>query len=126
MLERAKEATRYGKYTGIEYARFAADVVHACVRIAAARAKKGDRYLRSLLITGAMAVVRQAQIRPSARVDSRAQLRGACRHQCDPKLLREALRATRDAVMGQGILVIGGTTGALLKMAQELCEAWRV
>jgi transposase len=26
--------------------------------------KKGDRYLRSLLITGAMAVVRQAQIRP--------------------------------------------------------------
>jgi RNA-directed DNA polymerase len=27
MLERAKEATRYGKYTGIEYARFADDVV---------------------------------------------------------------------------------------------------
>jgi len=26
--------------------------------------KKGDRYLRSLLVTGAMAVVRQAQIRP--------------------------------------------------------------
>ena len=26
--------------------------------------KKGDRYLRSLLITGAMAVVRQAKIRP--------------------------------------------------------------
>ena len=23
MLERAKEATRYGKYTGVEYARFA-------------------------------------------------------------------------------------------------------
>jgi len=27
MLERAKEATRYGKYTGIEYARFADDLV---------------------------------------------------------------------------------------------------
>jgi len=26
--------------------------------------KKGDRYLRSLLVNGAMAVVRQAQIRP--------------------------------------------------------------
>jgi transposase len=26
--------------------------------------KKGDRYLRSLLVSGAMAVVRQAQIRP--------------------------------------------------------------
>jgi len=26
--------------------------------------KKGDRYLRSLLITGAMAIVRQAEIRP--------------------------------------------------------------
>ena len=26
--------------------------------------KKGDRYLRSLLVAGAMAVVRQAQIRP--------------------------------------------------------------
>ena len=26
--------------------------------------KKGDRYLRSLLVTGAMAVVRQAKIRP--------------------------------------------------------------
>jgi hypothetical protein len=25
MLERAKEATRHGKYTGIEYARFADD-----------------------------------------------------------------------------------------------------
>ena len=27
MLERAKEATRYGKYTGVEYARFADDLV---------------------------------------------------------------------------------------------------
>src|SRR5438552_18576565 len=27
MLERAKEVTRYGKYTGIEYARFADDLV---------------------------------------------------------------------------------------------------
>ena len=27
MLERAKEATRYGKYTSIEYARFADDLV---------------------------------------------------------------------------------------------------
>src|SRR5262249_2571663 len=27
--------------------------------------KKGDRYLRSLLVSGAMAVVRQAQIRPN-------------------------------------------------------------
>jgi len=27
MLERAKEATRYGEYTGIEYARFADDLV---------------------------------------------------------------------------------------------------
>ena len=27
MLERAKEATRYGKYTGSEYARFADDLV---------------------------------------------------------------------------------------------------
>ena len=29
--------------------------------------KKGDRYLRSLLITGAMAVVRQAKVRPDKR-----------------------------------------------------------
>ena len=27
MLERAREATRYGKYTSVEYARFADDLV---------------------------------------------------------------------------------------------------
>jgi transposase len=82
--------------------------------------KKGDRYLRSLLITGAMAIVRQAEIRPD-------------KHPWITKLLGRMSKkqaaiaiANKTARIAWAIMVHGGVYEAGHRAAQYRAEACAV
>src|SRR5262249_62029651 len=79
--------------------------------------KKGDRYLRSLLVNGAMAVVKQAQIRPD-------------KHPWVTKLLGRMSKkqaaiaiANKTARIAWAIMVHGGVYQAGHRAAQYRAEA---
>jgi len=79
--------------------------------------KKGDRYLRSLLITGAMAVVRQAKIRPDKRPSVTKLLTRMSKKQAAVAI------ANKTARIAWAIMVHGGVYDAAHRAPQCRAEA---
>jgi transposase len=79
--------------------------------------KKGDRYLRSLLITGAMAVVRQAEIRPDKHPWVTNLLGRMSKKQAAVAI------ANKTARIAWAIMVLGGVYEAGHRAAQYRTEA---